>query len=711
MAGYSVAEVTGRKYQLQLNRQTGMGLVLARKRINTNDAFRRFNNNEVDVLMINQSGSTGASAHAIPTAKVPASEVRQRVMIVLQAELDISTEVQKRGRINRTGQILKPIYDYITSAIPAEQRLMMMLQKKLKSLDANTTSNQKQSTKILDVPDFLNKYGDKIVQEYLVENPEVNTLLDDPLYLKRSQQDSEGSDPSYSEDAALRVSGRVAVLSVKMQADFYTEVGQRYNDYVEYLRQVDEYDLEVEALELAAETTSARVIKMGNGAGSVFGTDSILETVMANVLRKPFTREQLAAMLSDATKDGTPDEQQQALIISYSEDWQRRLDAELEEVQQYYDNLIKEIPDEKKIQKLTNGAREQAIAAREKELEEARGQKLQRVEVVAGNKKSYMLRLMRFFYVSRVLDYPVESYSGGKETIPAVFLGFAIDPKKKNPFIPSQVKLRFAIAGSMKYIVLPASMSAELLEIIGSSVDTKQAADREMLLTGWTDFVKKSSADRSRRYIITGNLLQAFADHRGKLVSYTTIDGQTKKGILLPENWNPGEQVADNVTVPIIKALPLIRSIVNGGQMNTDNGLSFFRKGDEFRVIVSGSRQRGGDIFLDKDLLALVRGNNFEKVSSNMSAWLPQAGINDFVRVLGEKHGMSVTVNSAQFSQLEQGNTHAATRRIIVPPPPVDEQAEQQAQVEPEQDDMDMLELESKAIIIKLKLLALRNAA
>ncbi|TMI89769.1 MAG: hypothetical protein E6H08_16065, partial [Bacteroidetes bacterium] len=138
--GYSVAEVTGRKLEVQLNTKTGKGLVLSRKRINTNDAFRQFNNNEVDVLMINQSGSTGASAHAIPTAKVPKNQVRQRVMIVLQAELDINTEVQKRGRINRTGQILKPIYDYVISAIPAEKRLMMMLQKKLKSLDANTTS-------------------------------------------------------------------------------------------------------------------------------------------------------------------------------------------------------------------------------------------------------------------------------------------------------------------------------------------------------------------------------------------------------------------------------------------------------------------------------------------------------------------------------------------------------------------------------------------
>ncbi|HWJ28949.1 MAG TPA: strawberry notch C-terminal domain-containing protein, partial [Flavisolibacter sp.] len=278
-AGYSVAEVTGRKYELQLNTKTGQGLILSRKRINTNDAFRQFNNNEVDVLMINQSGSTGASAHAIPTAKVPKDQVKQRVMIVLQAELDINTEVQKRGRINRTGQILKPIYDYVTSAIPAEKRLMMMLQKKLKSLDANTASNQKQSSKILDVPDFLNKYGDKIVKDYLVENKEVNALLDDPLHLEDSKSDSGSQDTNILEDAAHRVSGRVAVLSTKMQQDFYNDISERYSDFVEYLKQVGEYDLEVEAMNLEAETVGSKVIKMGKGSDSAFGDDSNLETI------------------------------------------------------------------------------------------------------------------------------------------------------------------------------------------------------------------------------------------------------------------------------------------------------------------------------------------------------------------------------------------------------------------------------------------------
>src|SRR5207237_831131 len=157
------------------------------------------------------------------------------------------------------GQILKPIYDYVISAIPAEKRLMMMLQRKLKSLDANTTSNQKQSTKILDVPDFLNKYGDRLVKEYLTENPEVDKLIDRPL--SDGDVEHDGTDrESYVTDAAHKVSGRVAVLSTKMQADFYNEMTERYTDYVEYLKQINEYDLEVAALDLKTQTIESNVL-------------------------------------------------------------------------------------------------------------------------------------------------------------------------------------------------------------------------------------------------------------------------------------------------------------------------------------------------------------------------------------------------------------------------------------------------------------------
>ena len=702
-AGYSVAEVTGRKYELQFNGKGSKALIGSRKKLNTNDAFRQFNNNEVDVLMINQSGSTGASAHAIPTAKVPATEVRQRVMIVLQAELDINTEVQKRGRINRTGQILKPIYDYLTSAIPAEKRLMMMLQKKLKSLDANTSSNQKQSNKILDVPDFLNKYGDKIVKEYLLEYPDINGLLDDPLKLEDSKADSDNSG-NVIEEAAHKVSGRVAVLSTKMQQDFYNEVAERYNDYEAYLRQIGEYDLEVEAMNLDAETINSRVVKMGKGSDSAFGEDSILETVRANVLKKPFTRAELNNLLNESLKDKDAPAQQRELIEEYQNESRRRLFDEEQDVVTKYEELTKNVPHEKKIKKIPDErSRQEAIQEREKELATAKEGQLKVIRAKAYNRAQSLEKIFRFFYVGRNLRYPIETFSSGNELVPTVFIGYSIDRKKKNPYAPSQIKLRFAIANSSKYLSIPASYSQDIMAIIGASSDLSQP-DKETLLALWEDFTRQNYVDRKIRHTITGNLLQAFSDFKGKLVSYTTVDGRTVKGILMPENWNPGDEVQDKVVVPIIKALPLIKSLVNGQHIITNNGISFFRQGNHFRVIVAASRAKGGDIYLDKQILEVVEKNNFEKVSDKMAALVDERNIGKLVEILQTNHSSAVTVNSAQFRSVAKETQRYSTRKKIDIPEPMPDYT---PTVEPKQGNIiSLLELEAEALALELELLA-----
>lgn len=697
-AGYSVAEVTGRKFELQLNPKTGKGLVLSRKRINTNDAFRQFNNNEVDVLMINQSGSTGASAHAIPTAKVPKDGVRQRVMIVLQAELDINTEVQKRGRINRTGQILKPIYDYISSAIPAEKRLMMMLQKKLKSLDANTASNQKQSTKILDVPDFLNKYGDKIVKDYLVENKDVNDLIDDPLHLEDSKSDSGSQEGNILEDAAHKVSGRVAVLSTKMQQDFYNEISERYNDYVDYLKQIGEYDLEVEAMNLEAETVGSKVIKMGKGSDSAFGDDSNLETVRANVLKKPFSKTEIENLIQESLKGKEVKSIQSELTQTFVGYNEVALQQEYEAIDLKYKELIREIPNEKAMQKVLakggEGAFIRACEERKKELETAWHLKKDQTRKVFENRQQYLMKMFNFFYVGRGLNYPIETYNNGNELVPAIFLGFVIDQKKKNPYAPSAIKLRFAIANSSKYLAIPASYSEDIMAIIGASVDVAEHS-LPVLLNSWEEYTKQNNVDRRIRHIITGNLLQAFSDFKGKLVSYTTDNGETKKGILMPENWNPTEQVQDKVVVPILKALPLIKSLTSHASIVANNGLSFFRYGDYYKLIISASRSRGGDIYLDKQILELVEKNNFEKVSDKMVAILPIQNIDKLVQLLQINHSLSITIQSYQLKDLKDTGRYSNRKNIELP----DEEEEPLNNVI-------LLELEAEALALELELLA-----
>jgi hypothetical protein len=694
-AGYVVAEVTGRKYSLQLNANGTKGLVTNRKKLNTNDAFRLFNNNEADVLMINQSGSTGASAHAIPTQKVSKEDVKQRVMIVLQAELDINTEVQKRGRINRTGQILKPIYDYMISAIPAEKRLMMMLQKKLKSLDANTTSNQKQSTKILDVPDFLNKYGDKVVKEYLMENLEVNDLLNDPLSLKGKG----GESNEHNEDAAHKVSGRVAVLSTHMQADFYSEITERYNDYVEYLKQIGEYDLEVEALDLKTETIEESIIKMGKGGESAFGEDSILEKVKANILRKPFSKIELENLLKESLNGKYPEEHKRSLLDAFTNAMAERLQNEINASAQKYADLIKDIPNEKKIKKIleSNGEAAQRLAIKERETELSVAHKLavEQLHKTYKYKQEYLQRILNFFTIGRVLSYPVFTFDNGQETVFAVSLGVMIDKKKKNPYAPSAIKVRLAIASSNKYIAMPASFNEGISKIMAASMDNKEMS-QEDLLVEWDNEIKQKTKDRGIRYIITGNLLQAFGTESGKLVSYTTQEGQTKKGILMPEEWQPKDMGQRKITVPIIKALPLLKSMSNGSAMYASNEIAFFEAGDKYRIIVPLSRSRGGDIYTDKDLMAQLTKGMFEKASDKMAGYLPKENIEAFATILQNKFGVSVAIGMNQLSLVKSDAVKISTRKKIVLPP--------------EDNDIDVeririLELEAEALILELELI------
>ena len=81
-------------------------------------------------------------------------------------------------------------------------------------------------------------------------------MLNDPLKLN----DTSNEDGNSTEDASHKVSGRVAVLSTKMQHDFYNEIAERYTDYVDYLKQAGDYDLEVEAMNLEAETINSSII-------------------------------------------------------------------------------------------------------------------------------------------------------------------------------------------------------------------------------------------------------------------------------------------------------------------------------------------------------------------------------------------------------------------------------------------------------------------
>jgi hypothetical protein len=628
-------------------RKKYIGIIRPRKKELVNVAFNAFNNNEIDVLMINQSGSTGASAHAIKTSKVPASEVKQRVMIVLQAELDINREVQKRGRVNRTGQLIKPIYDYVSSAVPAEKRLMMMLQKKLKSLDANTTSNQRQSEDLMKSDDFLNVYGDRIVFEYLLENPDLNKDLDDPLGLEESSSDN--GKKMIPENLSSMVSGRVAVLETKRQEKFYNDVLVRYEKYINLLKSQDEYDLEVETMNLQAVTLEKREVIVGKGGRSPFGDNTILEKCEVNILKKPFTNIEIENLLKNELKEDSAFAYKSALIKKLEQYFENQTKIEVQDNTESYQKKIANITNEKGYKTLTN-PEQQAIYVEERksELQKAQFASEEKIIKTNENKRRTVSEFFNFFSPGKMLWYQNDLENVESNRTLAVFIGFDIDFERKNPFAPSAIDAKIAIASSKKFIPFPLSRINDLNSIIGASRNLNETWF-ERGAGAWDKAIKENTKDRGIRYILTGNLLQAFGWNdllKPKLISFSTMDGKTRKGILLSESWtgkkSDGSDSMVYTVVPVAKAVKVIRSMSENAQIISDSGLAFSRNGDNFQIITSKSRSASGDIYLDSELLQLVEGNVFNSVSNSMRAIIKPENLDKVCAVLQKNHSTSV---------------------------------------------------------------------
>lgn len=683
-AGFSVAEVTGRDRCLEFI-DDHTAIIKNRNKLNANDAFRLFNNNEADCLLINQSGATGASAHAIKTDKVtkvnydkqgnaiiptslfPKDEVKQRVMLILQPELDVNKEVQKRGRINRTAQIFKPIYRYITSAIPAEGRLMMMLQKKLKSLDANTTSNQKQSTSVIDVSDFLNKYGDEVVVEYLKENPDVNRLIDDPLGLIGTDDDDKQSDVS---DKAHKVSGRIAILSVKQQADFYNEMHTRYVSLIEYLNQVGENDLEVESINLEAETISKQIKIAGKRGGSAFSRDTILEQCKVNNLKKPFKKIELVELIKQslADKNGNPQDAfhyQSLLLVQLGAHFKEREQQDLAENEKYYAELTGGITNEREYKKIPSDASAlqlSFIEDRTKALEGAKQESAQRISRISGNKLNMLKKMFEFYYVGKPCAYPSYSYSESGVFFRAVCLGFIINDKAKNPYAPSALKLKFAVANGLKYVSIPLS-KYDLLNKIELITNREIGwEEKNNTISDWDEIIKESNLEKITQYIVTGNILQGYANpeyRTGKLVSYTTITGGIKKGILLPYGFNPvkSDSKSNTVSLPILQALPIIKSMQAGRSLTTSDTLVIgkehgWNNDGGFVLSAPKNNKTGGKFYTDAELTSFAKEDMWNKASDRMRITVPAYQIEDVVTYLSNKYSLNMEVGQHEFNML-----------------------------------------------------------
>lgn len=280
-AGLSVKEITGRKSAINYDDMT-VSVVKEggqSKRRSTVDAF---NSGKLDVIILNRAGSTGLSLHSSKKFK----DQKKRHMIVAQPSLDINVFMQMLGRVNRTGQDKVPAYSLLALNIPSEIRPNAVLSKKMKSLNANTSSDTKSSTSVKSV-DIINKYGDEVVAEYLREDTQLRSRLHVEL--------DDG-------DIAQKTTGRLATLPVKKQKEFYNAVESQYNEYIAMLDKLGRNDLEKKIIDLQAKQLESDILYPGNNPKSLFGGDAIIAQYETNKQGYPPTSAEVVDEITDFMK-------------------------------------------------------------------------------------------------------------------------------------------------------------------------------------------------------------------------------------------------------------------------------------------------------------------------------------------------------------------------------------------------------------------------
>ena len=658
-AGYKVGELTGRQTEFVYNEN---GTVTKVKRADTDKKklAREFNDGQIDALILNKSAATGISLHASSKYK----DQRKRVMIVAQQQLDVNDEVQMRGRVDRTGQVLRAAYEYVVSLIPAEQRLLMMFKAKLKSLDANTTSSQKSKFNEMDVADITNKYGDRVVREYMAEHLDLYSRMADPFGWENSYGDdlsridpqslvaSGGSvgDGEAGADAS-KLLGRMALLKVAEQEKMLQEIGELYANEIQRLNEMGENDLEITELPLKAKTIRKEVWKQGSEPGddNAFADNTYIEKVNMAILKKPMKASEVKASQEGLTGGKTWEEYKAEKKAAVKEYFEKKI---ADETQKYEERAVKAatkakekyIKDGKKGQEKSGMTDEQIEKNAGYQYDTIYKQEKDKLNDVVKNlnaKAEMFNRVLDTFDTNDAFVLPTDMNKPNELSGFGNSYGRLIDIKITDNFSPNASTVSFATLDGRRKITFPIAgkvgagdNKADVISAIDNM--TKRAAgfgDKHIrVLSQDFDSWDRLTSNESRKdgYIVTGNLMQALVDSKdqglgGQLVKYTTDTGEVKTGILMPDRFDPKGLTTDAPINSMAEKFEL--SSWRGGideVTSSDGEVKVKRmgnhRGNYYEIRVPKSKAKGGKYFTDKELLDMVDGHNFETRGNSMLA-------------------------------------------------------------------------------------------
>lgn len=558
--GISTGEITGRKVGVDYS---GAIPVLARKSNTTSDKINTvnsFNSGGLDAVILNSSGSTGISLHASEKFK----DQRRRTMIVAQPDGNIDVFMQTLGRIFRTGQVVPPKYQLLFTDIPAEKRQAAVLAKKMASLNANTSAAKDSDASFKNIPDFMNKYGDRVAMQIIKDNPALHEKMGSPLDKKDNSKGTDSIDGSMQ-----KLTGYIPLLPVKEQKVIYDQLEAAYKDLTEQLEAMGALDLEAKPMPLDAKLINEEEItpkKDVEGTTSPFTAAAKLGKYDVKKLGKPLPLEKVKEMVSEGNAIDPRDDR-----AAY-DTWLK--------------NKLKNISDKRK-----------------EDFKRRSEDNYNVLKVIANTFKPGVPVL-------------IENKVDGQK-IAGVVTNVSKKGKADNPVALGNYHVEIAVADAAKKLTFPFSQIAD-----------PSATNYSFEPHGITrDEVYKAIEDgqsegRESVYIATGNVLAAFERlEKGRVIVFEDHEGNLTPGLMLPRTTSISEILNGlDVTLMPAQAMDFLKKCSTKSAMvkTEDKACAITRTGeDTFDMAVPASKAKGGQYFLNGAILKAA-GKDFVKSGNSM---------------------------------------------------------------------------------------------
>ena len=384
----------------------------------------------------------------------------------------------------------------------------------------------------------------------------------------------------------MSVSGKMAVQPVAVQHEFYDEIEHEYNLLIEDMKEQGTYDLDVKDQDYQAELRDRQIITVGKNEQNPFGQSTWLERLRCRALRQPLKLTEIQKRIEQHLDGKTPQEKYADLIQALDQD-----------MAAYLQSLAQQ----------TEAAEDDATRERYARLD--RNARVAQAEIKAD--LSY-----RGFRIGQTYHIDL----GNDLSMDGVLIRLRNDRGAGNPAQASRFRLTFAVNNGMQTYTVPLSRLAVGIEM--EKLSDSPPADWDKQLP--SDF-------REERFMLTGNLVQGFADAPlgATIVRFTMKGDEVREGILMPLTWKPKDRAGgDTVRVTADQA----QVILLNGRPLSGRIVKLFQQGRQYAVATPKAKGVAGVYFQDPELQGLTVRGDFESKGNEMRATVDSANLPRFLR-------------------------------------------------------------------------------